>query len=299
MEKKICENYEYLNEKIQEISNSPEYILGVNIKKIIKMIKSRHFLQILKFFYRKVITHNLKGINQYTEIKKNQNKDTSSFKIAVYTCITGNYDNLLDPLFKETNCDYFLLTNNKNINSNFWKIIYLDEDINDNVLLNRYAKFHPQKYFDEYDFSIYIDGNIQIISNISEFIIPTINSYAGISMHVHSTRNCVYDEMKICKVYGKGNVTAIKKLYKKYKDIGYQKNKGLFECNVIVTDLKSKVANTVLSEWWDVFYKSNCKRDQILLPYVMFKNHLEITSFGILGNNVNRNNKIMICKHNK
>ena len=41
-------------------------------------------------------------------------------KICVYTCITGNYDDLKEVKVKEDNIDYICFTNNKGLSSNSW-----------------------------------------------------------------------------------------------------------------------------------------------------------------------------------
>ena len=55
-------------------------------------------------------------------------------KICVYTCITGNYDNLKDVIVKEKGVDYVCFTNNREITSSTWKIIYIDDGILNNII---------------------------------------------------------------------------------------------------------------------------------------------------------------------
>ena len=58
-------------------------------------------------------------------------------KICVYTCITGSYDDVKEfKEFKEKNIDYILFTNNKDYKSDFWNVVYIENDVLDNVRLN-------------------------------------------------------------------------------------------------------------------------------------------------------------------
>jgi hypothetical protein len=43
-------------------------------------------------------------------------------KIVCYTCITGSYDKLHDPLIVPSGIDFICFTNNSNLKSNIWKI---------------------------------------------------------------------------------------------------------------------------------------------------------------------------------
>ena len=54
-------------------------------------------------------------------------------KICVYSCITGNYDNIIDYKTKDKNIDYILFTNDSSIKSDFWNIVYIDNDSLDNI----------------------------------------------------------------------------------------------------------------------------------------------------------------------
>ena len=74
-------------------------------------------------------------------------------KICVYTCITGNYDDLKEVKIKEDNIDYICFTNNKELTSNSWKIIYIEDNSLDNHYLSRKIKMLGHPYIDEnYDY---------------------------------------------------------------------------------------------------------------------------------------------------
>lgn len=57
----------------------------------------------------------------------NRMKDDLQDRLAVYTVITGNYDTLKKPRYIDTNCDYFCITNDKALTSDFYKMIYIDD----------------------------------------------------------------------------------------------------------------------------------------------------------------------------
>ena len=61
-------------------------------------------------------------------------------RICVYTCITGDYDNLKEIKNKEKNIDYYCFTNNKNIKSKTWKVEYIEDKKLSNIILARKTK---------------------------------------------------------------------------------------------------------------------------------------------------------------
>ena len=68
-----------------------------------------------------------------------------SKKLCVYTCITGDYDNLHELEVQEKNIDYFCFTNNKTLKSKTWKSVQIEDKSLDNCHLARKTKIlgHP------------------------------------------------------------------------------------------------------------------------------------------------------------
>ena len=46
-----------------------------------------------------------------------------------------------------------------------------------------------------------------------------------------------------------------------------------------------------MKEWWIEFNKSIVKRDQIVFPYILWKNGISINDIGCLGESVDRDGK--------
>ena len=65
-------------------------------------------------------------------------------KYCVVTCIFNDYDLVREPLVIDNNCDYYLFTDNKNLTSDNWKIIYLQNF--DTNLLTGVQKTYMWKY---------------------------------------------------------------------------------------------------------------------------------------------------------
>lgn len=303
---RLIDALEMLNKEKIQIINSKEYQLGDKIIKTIGYIKKLRFNEIRK----KIIIRHRKKIEEKklyahdplsNNCKCSINKSIQDKKIVVYTCITENYDKVLLPVYRNDNVDYIIYTNNKNIEIGVWKKREIPkniQDLNNSILINRYIKMHPKELFEnEYDYAIYIDGNIRTISDISSFVY-CIKANTGLAIHRHCVRDCIYMEAEACKLYKKGDISNLQKQIKDYENDGMPTKYGLLECNVIVSDLKSENSTKILDEWWKEFVNSNSMRDQISLPYVLWKLKYNIEDIGNLGNNVRDNPKIQIVKHN-
>ena len=219
-----------------------------------------------------------------------------NIKVAVYTCITGGYDNAKPPVYVGKDTDYFVYTDSKMVNSSIWKSRQIDySDFSQNA--NRYYKFHPFEYFSDYDYAIYIDGNVQIVTDVTTLCSIAHNCKSGIAMHAHHSRDCAYQEAKACHYYKRGNKENIEAQIARFKKEGFPERFGLYEATIIVYDLTNLLAKKIAIDWWNEYIDSNTKRDQISFPYIIWKNNLSIDDVGCLGNNLWDNPKFVIYGH--
>lgn len=296
----IYEKIEELNLETIKLKTSKEYLIGKKILKIKEYIKELKIISLIK----KIIEN--KKLSKYSHIevennyKKTEVNIKSNPKIAVYTCVTGNYDKMiLEPFIQVDNIDFYLFTDNFEQKSEYWIIKAIPKDIEknyNNILKNRYLKMHPHELFNEYDYSIYIDGNVQVMTDLTDLVF-SINKKVGVAMHKHQFRDCICDEIKVCKIKKKGNYNEMKKQVKKYIQEGFPKKFGMLEATIIVTDLKNKVAKKILDDWWNEFISTESLRDQISLQYIVWKNNLMIKDIAVLGNNLYRNPKFRVNIH--
>jgi hypothetical protein len=217
-------------------------------------------------------------------------------KTAVYQAVLGNYDVLQPafPLFPDI-YDCFLFTDSPAGAMN-WKVREIPEAaarLSNPVLINRYLKMHPHELFPDYDYTMYLDGNIQLISDPRPLLLKA-SSAAGLAMHRHFMRDCLYNEADSCIRTRRGNVKPLLKQIKRYKDEGFPKHFGLFECGLIITSIHNKTSKSILSSWWKEFYDSGSMRDQISLPYTLWKHNLSSNDIDTFGVPLYKNPKIML-----
>ena len=195
-------------------------------------------------------------------------------KVIVYTCITGDYDSVIEIDKKEKDVKYICFTNNKNIKSNTWEVKYIDEDIDDWTLARK-VKILSHKYLPEHEVSIWMDAAIRLLKPVSTFIEKkcNLNEYDMVCFK-HQERDCIYDEIKANIFYRREQIDVCKKIEKFLLSEKYPKNNGLIETTVLVRKNTSKV-HKLMNDWFDMVTNYS-RRDQLSLNYVIWKNNFNV-----------------------
>ncbi|ONI47977.1 hypothetical protein AN644_03200 [Candidatus Epulonipiscium fishelsonii] len=291
MEDKFSRELMKLNEEYLSLYHSTEYNLGKNILKFKSSFKNKEYLRILKkilympidVYKKSKIVDKLPGQNIISIHSINK------VKIAIYTCIIGNYDLVKEPRYISSNCDYFIITDQEVPKSSIWKKIDINkfENLKDFSASqkNRYIKFFPYKIFKNYDYSIYIDGSIEIIADLTPLI-----AYLGtssIGLHKHEHRNCAYTEAKAIKYHKRYNPKEIDKQILKYSKEGFPKHYGLYD-NTVIVRKHNEICKLIMQKWWKELNKYTF-RDQLSLPYTLWKYNIAKKNIALLPNGINTN----------
>ena len=205
-------------------------------------------------------------------------------RIAIYTCITGGYDDFREPETIESDCDYYYISDKHIDLPQGFRFIDVDTLVPDKDISpkdkNRYCKMHPYEIFAEYDFTIYFDGSIQLIKPISHYIHRVGTS--GLAIHRHRERDCVYSEGIFLVWLGAAKKDDMLKDVGRYVDAGLPKHFGLFEGGMIVTDIHNPTVRELYRNWYDE-YLTGMKRDQQALILTLWKMGMETNVIGDIG----------------
>lgn len=195
-------------------------------------------------------------------------------KICVYTCITGDYDVLKILNFPDKNFDYICFTNNKKITSDFWKVIYISEDL-DNLTLARKIKILGHEELEKYDLTIWLDGAMQLRKPLSTFLKECcdLKKYDMIGFK-HRERDCIYDELNACVSLFKETIENASNLEKFLRENNYPEHNGLIESTVLVRKNNSHV-DELMQLWFDMLCKFS-RRDQLSFNYCLWKKTIKI-----------------------
>ena len=204
----------------------------------------------------------------------------------IYTTIFGGYDDITKPT----------LPNNWD-----WKCFSEENSIplyTDNTRNAKKFKVLPHRYLEDYEYSIFIDGNMYVVGNVDELIEKYLSD-SNIAFFDHNKnrmdpRDCIYDEYNAIMNLGKNdpnqnfkdNPQVMYDQVKRYQDEGYPSHNGLITGMVILRRHNEKDCIRVMEDWWTEI-KYGSKRDQLSFNYVAWKSN---TKFNYMDGD-SRNNE--------
>lgn len=223
-------------------------------------------------------------------------------KKIVYTCITNDYDdieNIRNYHCTDTSWHYVCFTDNqdwiKRKQIGIWKIKPLAYTELDNTRNNRWHKCHPHVLFPEYEESVYIDANINILTNKFWDMIASTNK--DILLPIHSERVDLYKELIWAKGMNFDEASIVDKQYNIIKETEFPENYGMFENNIIYRKHNQKEIISMMDEWWS-FIKDYCRRDQCSLAYIFWKYNRKIKDYAFENTRIDYQN-FCLFPHNK
>jgi hypothetical protein len=190
----------------------------------------------------------------------------------MYSANIGSKDVLQPPRVEPEGFEYVYFVDDKEqYESDTWDIREVPVDFGDTRLTARWYKTHPHLLFSGED-TIWIDGNYTMIADPTPLFVDDIVLFRH---DASGDRACLYAEAAACLKLGAGNPEMLRKQVEYYKRQGMPELNGLIASNVL---LRKPAAALLNEEWWDQIVKFS-RRDQVSLPYVLWKNATEYSSF--------------------
>ena len=197
-------------------------------------------------------------------------------KICVYTCITGNYDNIKEIENKEKGIDYYCFTNNKNIKSNTWNVVYISDDSLSNVELARKIKILGDPSINnKYDVLVWMDGAVTFKKKIKEFVKTYLGKNDVFVAFKHGERKTIKEECGTCYRFNKETKEKINRLLSFYEKENYPDNNGLIESTVYIKRPQDKKVIETMNLWFDMIINYT-HRDQLSFNYCIYKTNLKV-----------------------
>lgn len=216
---------------------------------------------------------------------------------AIYTSISGQYDSLKEPLKDSPLFDFYVFSD-KELVSERWKFVPLDEEERSNNVSAKKPKILPFLYFPHYQYSIFIDANIFILEDLTPYLLKMIESNISIAQFAHPERSSLYEEAMVCIEKGKDNSELIEKQILRYKQDGFNDQVGLRECNFMVRENSHLKVIKAGGIWWNEVCEYS-ERDQISYPYALWKVSASPAYLARKGVSVRNVEELFYVKHGK
>lgn len=193
-------------------------------------------------------------------------------KIAVYTAIFGDYDDLIEPKYPEIKeqADFFCFTDNEKLTSNFYTVIQVPTVYTELVRNSRFLKVSGHKVLNQYKYTVWLDAAYQLKIRSFETLLKSVAGDTPMATFIHSERNCLYREAQTCITYKKDFNVIIFSQMMKYLIRGMPKDFGLFETGILVKNMSSPLLAPLVNNWQKEINRGS-KRDQLSLPFVLWK----------------------------
>jgi hypothetical protein len=198
-------------------------------------------------------------------------------KKVVYTALTGGYDALEQHDYVNPDYDYICFSNDFGDREKvgIWTIRKIDYPSEDKQLLSRYPKLQPHNVLPEYEFSLYVDANVNIKTPYVFHRIDELNAKGVLLAGVkHQFRDCLYEEGYRVIIYKMDkNKQAVRRQLSYYKQLGFPTHYGMYEANVIFRRHNDPLIISQCNEWW-ILRCAYSKRDQLGYSYTLWKFHI-------------------------
>lgn len=206
--------------------------------------------------------------------------------LFVYTCVVGDYDWILPPVYTSCNVKYFCFTDSVSSLKSAcgWSLLDIPNECSDlsPTLINRYCKFFPHKILPTHVWSIYIDANVRILHDPLLLINQVTSNQASLGLFLHRERQSVSEEaldlVSTKKVASEEQLNLLRNQIKSYYDCGFHDQFPLTENNIIFRRSYCPSVVSLMNDWW-TYLLSGVHRDQLSLPFLLWRSTFPVHYF--------------------
>lgn len=194
-------------------------------------------------------------------------------KVVCYTVITGGYD-ILQNHINIPEYDFIAYIDDKSIippNTN-WEIRDIPEELSNlpSKKKSSYIKFFANKYFPEYDVSIYYDGKCILTSDCKDLLALDYEDKRYILIK-HPHRDCIYDEILTISNLKWEEKEKLNNLLTMIYNENYPKHNGYFDTCFMIRYHNDPYVIELMNAWWDLINELNMTRIDMCLRFVFWK----------------------------
>jgi len=201
-------------------------------------------------------------------------------RTALYACTNLAYDQIFTPVTMTPGVDFILFADRRPrfVRGWQWRPLPAETAGLSPTMVNRFAKFFPHVIFPEAEVSIYVDANTLMLSDLTPLIEEFRVSGADIGLFPHKQRSDIFAEFELGRTGGK---IPAQDTEKGLAQLAHYRAEGLpddhlFTENAIIFRRHGNPALAAAMDLWWEQMATYTKRDQLSLPYVLYKSDLRI-----------------------
>ena len=207
-------------------------------------------------------------------------------KNCIFTALIGDYDNLCPTDYpRHDDWDYICFTDNKDIKSDFWRMIYVPgvgSTPVDNIRRARYFKTNFHKYLSVYENLLWVDARITVTESLNDYL-KNLNDCDIVFLKHPNARNISEEFRRV--VSGKlEKADVAEAIRKRYEEAGYKYDNGMIASGVILFKNNGRTVK-FFKDWWSEIENFSV-RDQLSANFAIWKN--PGMKYNVLSNILNK-----------
>ena len=226
--------------------------------------------------------YSLRGVSRKEILKCRTGRLLRRAKTACYVYVSAGYDDLLSHRHIVPEWDYICFTDDKKLlrrkQVGIWQIKPSMCTQFDTKRNSGWHKTHPEICCAGYENSVWIDANVNVLT---DYLVNQINTTnMDLLVPIHYERDCIYDEVDAVIAAGRDTVEMCQNSAKFLAECGMPHKYGLNETNIVFRRHNTPTVRAVDALWWDCI-RQYSKRDQLSFSYALWKNGINPSDIAI------------------
>ncbi|KAB2791313.1 DUF616 domain-containing protein [Brucella anthropi] len=234
--------------------------------------------------------------SRFPPVKKSYH--TKASKIAVYSCISGGYENAIPLIADDSSIDKFLVVDNDEfIVPDGYTKIFSNYVHPISVRTARFAKTHPHIWLADYDFVFWIDSNIHFLGDLRNYAEVLKQNDAECGFILHPARDNFLEEANILAADRIIDTELSRTQISRYLNIPGLINQPMFETGFMVSRPKHDRVKNFMGTWWSEINRFT-HRDQLSVNYAAYSTGLKWTNLLDPGRSARDHADFILFSHN-
>lgn len=191
----------------------------------------------------------------------------------------GNYDRISAVNSQHWACDFICFTDRPDLIAPGWQVKVMDTQQQPPNIASRRHKILAHLYLPQYQYSLYLDGNIRLHADPSPLFAQYLAT-TDLAIPKHPERDCIYEELDVCTVLGLVDHATAQAQAQRYLATGFPHHAGLSETNVLLRRHHAPEVVELMTAWYAELLNGG-SRDQFSFNYWLWKLNFQSTELSV------------------